>query len=62
MIQQKSPIFSHWLRQIGGTVVLAIAYYGMAEISRHVASTPQNVTPVWPPDGIAAGAVLLFGK
>ncbi|RCJ39847.1 histidine kinase [Nostoc punctiforme NIES-2108] len=62
MIQQKSPIFPHSLRQIGGTVVLAIAYYEMAEISRHLASTPQDVTPVWPPDGIAAGAVLLFGN
>ncbi|WP_375505107.1 MASE1 domain-containing protein [uncultured Nostoc sp.] len=62
MIQQKSPIFPHGLRQIGSTVVLAIAYYEMAEISRHLASTPQNVTPVWPPDGIAAGAVLLFGN
>ena len=62
MIQQKSSIFPHGLRQIGGTVVLAIAYYGMAEISRHLASTPENVTPVWPPDGIATGAVLLFGN
>ncbi|MEH1821630.1 MAG: MASE1 domain-containing protein [Nostoc sp.] len=62
MIQQKSSIVPHPLRQIGGSVVLAIAYYGMAEISRHLASTPQNVTPVWPPDGIAAGAVLLFGS
>ncbi|MBN3962591.1 MASE1 domain-containing protein, partial [Nostoc sp. NMS8] len=62
MIQQKSSIFPHPLWQIGGSVVLAIAYYGMAEISRHLASTPQNVTPVWPPDGIAAGAVLLFGS
>ena len=62
MIPQKSSIFPHPLRQIGGIIVLAIAYYGMAEISRHLASTPQNVTPVWPPDGIAAGAVLLFGN
>ncbi|WP_375513066.1 MASE1 domain-containing protein [uncultured Nostoc sp.] len=62
MIQQKSPIFPHGLRQIAGSVVLAIAYYGIAEISRHLASTPQDVTPVWPPDGIAAGAVLLFGN
>ncbi|MEH2113848.1 MASE1 domain-containing protein [Nostoc sp.] len=62
MIQQKSSIVPHPLWQIGGSVVLAIAYYGMAEISRHLASTPQNVTPVWPPDGIAAGAVLLFGS
>ncbi|MDF5721930.1 MAG: MASE1 domain-containing protein [Rhizonema sp. PD37] len=62
MIQQKSPIFPHALKQIGATVVLAISYYEMAEISRHLASTPDAVTPVWPPDGIAAGAVLLFGN
>ncbi|MBN3947959.1 MAG: MASE1 domain-containing protein [Nostoc sp. NMS7] len=62
MIPQKSSIFPHPLRQIGGIIVLAIAYYGMAEMSRHLASTPQNVTPVWPPDGIATGAVLLFGN
>lgn len=42
--------------------MLAIAYYAMAEISRHLASTPQDVTPVWPPDGMAVGAVLLFGN
>ncbi|MEH2382254.1 MAG: MASE1 domain-containing protein [Nostoc sp.] len=62
MISQKSFIFPHRLRQIGGIIVLAIAYYGMAEISRQLASTPQNVTPVWPPDGIATGGVLLFGN
>lgn len=62
MIQQKFPPFPQIARAIGGIVVLAIAYYAMAEISRHLASTPQNVTPVWPPDGIAVGAVLLFGN
>jgi len=41
--------------------ILALIYYGMAEISRHVASTPQSVTPVWPPDGFASAAVLIFG-
>ncbi|MEM9767666.1 MAG: MASE1 domain-containing protein, partial [Cyanobacteria bacterium P01_D01_bin.71] len=41
---------------------MAIIYYATAEISRHVASTPQEVTPVWPPDGIGVGAVLLFGN
>lgn len=62
MTQQKSYIVPHAIKQIGCIIVLAIAYYGMAEISRHVASTPQDVTPVWPPDGIASGAVLLFGN
>lgn len=43
-------------------VLLALVYYGTAELSRHVASTPQSVTPVWPPDGFAAAAVLIFGS
>lgn len=33
----------------------------MAEISRYVASTPQNVTPIWPPDGFASAIVLICG-
>jgi signal transduction histidine kinase len=45
-----------------GIIGLAIAYYITAELSRHLASTPQDVTPIWPPDGIAVGCVLLFGK
>jgi two-component system NtrC family sensor kinase len=40
---------------------LAITYYGTAQISRIVASSPQNVAPVWPPDGFATAAILLFG-
>ena len=42
-------------------IVLALVYYQMAEISRTLASTPQNVTPVWPPDGIASAMVLIYG-
>jgi signal transduction histidine kinase len=34
----------------------------MAEISRHLASTPQDVTPIWAADGIGVGSVLLFGQ
>ncbi|MCU0542068.1 MAG: MASE1 domain-containing protein [Oscillatoriaceae cyanobacterium Prado104] len=45
-----------------GIIGLAIAYYITAELSRLLASTPQDVTPIWPPDGIAVGCVLLFGK
>ena len=42
-------------------LALALAYYSTAELSRWLASTPQNVTPVWPPDGIAVAAVFLYG-
>ena len=44
-----------------GNVILALTYYGMAEVSRAIASTPEQVTPVWPPDGIAMASILLFG-
>ncbi|QXE26072.1 two-component hybrid sensor and regulator [Richelia sinica FACHB-800] len=41
--------------------VLALGYYEIAQFSRILASTPQNVTPVWPPDGFAVSALLIFG-
>ncbi|MFZ4557891.1 MAG: MASE1 domain-containing protein [Pseudanabaena sp.] len=62
MAKPKSPTGDLLLKRVGGIIILAIAYYGMAEIARNLASTPQSVTPVWPPDGIAVGAVLLFGN
>jgi two-component system, NtrC family, sensor kinase len=46
---------------IAANVALALAYYGTAELARWLASTPDNVTPVWPPDGIAVAAVFLYG-
>lgn len=49
------------LRYVASNIALALAYYGAAELSRWLASTPQNVTPVWPPDGIAVAGVLLGG-
>jgi two-component system, NtrC family, sensor kinase len=52
----RSP--QQWL----GIVIVAIAYAAMAAIARNLAATPQSVTPVWPPDGIAVGAILLGGN
>ncbi len=49
------------VQHIGAIVIIALVYYGTAELSRYVASTPQSVTPVWPPDGFASAAVLIFG-
>lgn len=62
MVQQKIPLFTYTQKQLVAILILAIAYYGTAEIARNLASTPQSVTPVWPPDGLAVGAVLLFGN
>jgi signal transduction histidine kinase/CheY-like chemotaxis protein len=50
------------LPHIVAIVMLGLIYYGTAELSRHVASTPQSVTPVWPPDGFASAAILIFGN
>jgi two-component system NtrC family sensor kinase len=47
--------------RLGLMAALALVYYEIAEFSRILASTPQNVTPVWPPDGFAVSAVLIFG-
>lgn len=62
MRQFKLSVFSRALTKLNSVVALAIVYYATAELSRYLASTPQDVTPVWPPDGIAVGAVLLFGN
>jgi two-component system, NtrC family, sensor kinase len=42
-------------------VVIAAVYYITAELGRFLASTPDNVTPVWPPDGFALAALLMLG-
>ncbi|TAH25483.1 MAG: hypothetical protein EAZ09_02170 [Oscillatoriales cyanobacterium] len=42
-------------------VVIAAVYDITAELGRFLASTPDNVTPIWPPDGFALAALLMLG-
>jgi integral membrane sensor domain MASE1 len=44
-------------------VVMAIAaiYYSAAKLGLLLVSLPGNVTPVWPPSGIALAAILRLG-
>jgi PAS domain S-box-containing protein len=42
-------------------VLLAAAYFVTARFGLSLASVHTNVSPVWPPTGIAIAAVLLFG-
>jgi PAS domain S-box-containing protein len=42
-------------------LLLGAAYWGAAELSLRVALVERNVTPVWPPTGIALVAFLLLG-
>jgi diguanylate cyclase (GGDEF)-like protein len=43
-------------------VLLAIAYYAAARLSLRLALVREQVTPIWPPTGIAVVGLLLFGR
>ncbi len=47
---------------IAKTVLLGLAYYGTAILSLRLALLRGQVTPIWPPTGIALVALLLFGR
>ncbi|HJP94597.1 MAG TPA: MASE1 domain-containing protein [Pyrinomonadaceae bacterium] len=47
---------------IGLSLIVAIVYFAAAELGLSVASLHQNVTPVWPPTGIAIASLLIFGR
>ena len=51
------PLVVELLKQL----LLAATYWGAAELSLRVALVERNVTPVWPPTGIAVVAFLLMG-
>ncbi|WP_072619572.1 MASE1 domain-containing protein [Spirulina major] len=40
---------------------LALGYYALSALCRYAASTPESITPIWFPDGLGVGMVLLFG-
>ncbi len=44
------------------TVSIALLYYVLARVGQTAAIPPGNVTPVWPPAGLALAAFLLFGN
>jgi PAS domain S-box-containing protein len=43
-------------------LLLAAVYFLAAELGLSLASLHKNVTPVWPPAGIAIAALLIFGR
>ena len=47
---------------IGLNLFLAIVYFAAAELGLSLASVHTNVTPVWPPAGIAIASLLIFGR
>jgi PAS domain S-box-containing protein len=46
---------------IGLNLFLAVVYFAAAEVGLSLASLHSNVTPVWPPAGIAIASLLIFG-
>ncbi|MGH9970630.1 MAG: MASE1 domain-containing protein [Pyrinomonadaceae bacterium] len=50
------------LRYAGLATFLAIVYLSAAELGLTLASVHTNVSPVWPPTGIAIASLLLFGR
>ena len=52
---------SRLLRSIGLSAAIALLYFAAAECGLSLASVHTNVSPVWPPTGIAIAAILLLG-
>src|ERR1041385_48108 len=44
------------------SLIVAIVYFAAAELGLSLASLHSNVTPVWPPTGIAIASLLIFGR
>ena len=53
--------FGSW-RYLGLAGIVTAAYFLAAELGLSLASVHTNVSPVWPPTGIAIAALLIFGR
>ena len=49
-------------RYLGLAAALAVTYLAAAELGLSIAYVHTNVSPVWPPTGIAIASLLLFGR
>src|SRR5919199_6630529 len=50
------------LRYAVRILVVGLIYYIAARLSLRLALIEENVTPLWPPTGIAVVALLVFGR
>ncbi len=50
------------LRLVGLATAVALAYLLAARLGLSLASVHTNVSPVWPPTGVAIASLLLFGR
>jgi integral membrane sensor domain MASE1 len=50
------------LVELGKVVLVGAGYYVAASLSLRLALVGGQVTPIWPPTGIALAGLLLFGR
>ncbi|HJU94110.1 MAG TPA: MASE1 domain-containing protein [Pyrinomonadaceae bacterium] len=50
------------IARVGRSLIVAIIYFAGAELGLSLASLHSNVTPVWPPTGIAIASLLVLGR
>jgi len=60
-IEASSYRSSPWL-YLGKVLAVAVAYYVAARLGLRFAVVERNVTPLWPPSGIAVVALLVLGR
>src|SRR2546421_12722328 len=53
---------SRLLRSVGLSAAIALLYFAAAEFGLSLASVHTNVSPVWPPTGVAIAALLILGR
>ena len=51
-----------WQTDLLGSIALGLAYYLAARLSLRLALVGENITPLWPPTGIAVVGFLLRGR
>jgi PAS domain S-box-containing protein len=61
LLTAKIRLMKRMLARIGLCLVVDVVYFAGAELGLSLASLHENVTPVWPPTGIAIASVLIFG-
>ena len=58
----EGPRLRDWRSDLIRSIALGVAYYLAAQLSLRLALVGENITPLWPPTGIALVGFLLRGR
>ncbi len=58
----EAPRLRNWRTDLVMSIALGVAYYLAAQLSLRLALVGENITPLWPPTGIALVGFLLRGR